>query len=121
MDRIRVDLIQLVGQNTGSLLNLLANLHSTPFLYIDVNSIHFHEKEHETPKGTSRTADKYLTSYISVIAQTYSKQIEKIHNQFCKRYIGLHQNAADFFALSECGKYPLAVTYMTQCKSTGLG
>ena len=45
----------------------------------------------------------------------YSKQIEKIHSQFCKRYIGLHQNAADFFALSECGRYPLAVTYMTQC------
>ena len=41
--------------------------------------------------------------------------IEKVHIRFCKRYIGLHQNTADFFALSECGRHPLAVTYMTQC------
>ena len=45
----------------------------------------------------------------------YSKQIEKIHILFCKRYIGLHQNTADFFALSECGRHPLAVSYMSQC------
>lgn len=45
----------------------------------------------------------------------FSKVIEKIHSQFCKRYVGLHQNTADFFALSECGRHPLAVTYMTQC------
>ena len=40
----------------------------------------------------------------------YSKPIEKIHSQFCKKYTGLHQNTADFFALSECGRHPLAVT-----------
>lgn len=42
----------------------------------------------------------------------YSKTIEKIHIQFCKKFVGLHQNTADYFALSECGRYPLAVTYM---------
>ena len=45
----------------------------------------------------------------------YCTHIEKVHIRFCKRYIGLHQNTADFFALSECGRHPLAVTYMTQC------
>ena len=45
----------------------------------------------------------------------YCTHIEKVHIRFCKRYIGLHQNTADFFALSECGRQPLAVTYMTQC------
>lgn len=43
----------------------------------------------------------------------YSKTIEKIHIQFCKKFVGLHQNTADYFALSECGRYPLAVTYMS--------
>ena len=32
----------------------------------------------------------------------YSKTIEKIHIRFCKKFIGLHQNTADFFAVSEC-------------------
>ena len=45
----------------------------------------------------------------------YCKTIEKIHSKFCKRYIGLHQNTADFLAISECGRYPLAVTYFTHC------
>ncbi|MCG7892781.1 MAG: reverse transcriptase family protein, partial [Candidatus Thiodiazotropha endolucinida] len=45
----------------------------------------------------------------------YSKTIEKIHIKFCKRFIGLHQNTADFFALSECGRYPISITYMCKC------
>ena len=45
----------------------------------------------------------------------YSKTIEKVHIKFCKRFVGLHQNTADFFALSECGRYPISVTYMSKC------
>ena len=45
----------------------------------------------------------------------YSQTIEKVQSKFCKRYACLHKNTADFLALSECGRYPLAVTYMTQC------
>ena len=45
----------------------------------------------------------------------YCETIEKVQIKFCKRYACLHQNTADFFALGECGRYPLAVTYMTQC------
>ena len=46
----------------------------------------------------------------------YSKSIEKEHSQS----IGLNQNSADFFVLSECGRYPLAVTYFTYFINTGL-
>ena len=43
----------------------------------------------------------------------YSKPI---HNyKVYKRYIGLHQNTANFFALSECGWHPLAVSCMPHC------
>ena len=45
----------------------------------------------------------------------YSHAIEKVHFRFCKRKCCLNQNTADLFALSECGRYPLSVTYMTQC------
>ena len=48
-------------------------------------------------------------------ATNTAKKIEKVHIKFCKRYACLHQNTADYFVLSECGRYPLAVTYMTQC------
>ena len=34
---------------------------------------------------------------------------------FVKGIFGLNQNAADFFALSECGRYSLAATYLTNC------
>ena len=44
-----------------------------------------------------------------------SKTIEKIHTRFCKRFVGLHQNTADFLALSECGRYPISITYMSRC------
>ena len=44
----------------------------------------------------------------------YSEKIEKIQSKFCKQYIGLKQNTNDAFAVGECGRLPLAVTYMTQ-------
>ena len=44
----------------------------------------------------------------------YSEEIEKIQTKFCKRYVGLHQNTADNFVLGECGRLPLAVSYMVQ-------
>ena len=45
----------------------------------------------------------------------YFQKIEKVQTKFCKRYACLHHNIADYFVLSEYGRYPLAVTYMTQC------
>ena len=43
----------------------------------------------------------------------YSSIIKKVHTDFCRRICCLDQNTADFFALSECGRYLLYVTYMT--------
>ena len=45
----------------------------------------------------------------------YSKTIEKIHIRFYKRFIGLHQNTADFLALIKCGRYPISLIYMSKC------
>ena len=45
----------------------------------------------------------------------FSEEIEKIQTKFCKQYVGLKQKTADIFALWECGRFPLAVAYMTQC------
>ena len=46
----------------------------------------------------------------------FSEEIEKlIQTKFCKQYVGLKQKTADIFALGECGRFPLAVAYMTQC------
>ena len=44
----------------------------------------------------------------------YSEEIEKVQSKFCKQYIGLKQNTNDAFVVGECGRLPLAVTYMTQ-------
>ena len=44
----------------------------------------------------------------------YSHAIEKIHINFCKRISCQNQNTADFLALSECVRYPLAVGYISQ-------
>ena len=45
---------------------------------------------------------------------TYSEEIERIQTKFCKQYLSLRQNTNDDFALGECGRFPLAVSYMTQ-------
>ncbi|MCG8044707.1 MAG: endonuclease/exonuclease/phosphatase family protein [Candidatus Thiodiazotropha taylori] len=45
----------------------------------------------------------------------YAEEIEKIQTKFCKQFIGLKQNTADIFVLGECGRLPLAVSYLTQC------
>ena len=44
-----------------------------------------------------------------------SKTVAKVHVNFCKHVACLNTNAADFFALSECGRYLLYVTYMSRC------
>ena len=45
-------------------------------------------------------------------ATNTAKKIEKVHIKFCKKYACLHQNTADYFVLSECERYPLAITYI---------
>ena len=61
------------------------------------------------------TMVKPIATYGSEIwGYTYSEDIEKVQTKFCKQYIGLNQKTPDNFALGECGRLPLAVSYMTQ-------
>ena len=45
---------------------------------------------------------------------TYSEEIGRIQKKFCKQYLSLRQNTNYAFALGECGRFPVAVSYMTQ-------
>ena len=45
----------------------------------------------------------------------YYNVIQQVHVQFCKRLCNLSQNTPDSLALGECGRYPLAIIYMSQC------
>ena len=47
----------------------------------------------------------------------YYDKIEKIQSKFCKRFCCLSANTSDFMALGECGRLPIAITYMTRCLS----
>ena len=47
-------------------------------------------------------------------ATNTAKKLKKYISSFVKDTL-VHQNTADYFVLRECGRYPLAVTYMTQC------
>ena len=42
----------------------------------------------------------------------YSEKIEKVQSKVCKRYCSLSTNTLDCFAPGECGRLPLAVTYL---------
>ena len=47
----------------------------------------------------------------------YCEKIEKLQSKFCKRFCCLSANTADYLALGECGRLPIATTYMTRCLS----
>ena len=62
------------------------------------------------------TVVKPILCYGSEIwGYNYCNEIEKVHSKFCKQYCGLSYNVADAFALGECGRVPIAMTYMTRC------
>ena len=59
---------------------------------------------------------KPILCYTSCIwGHTYNKKLESIHTDFCKRFCLLNSNCMDAFALSECGRLPLCISYMTNC------
>jgi len=53
-----------------------------------------------------------LTYSAEIWGYEYSSQIEKAQITYCKRLACLHQNVANFFALAECGRRPLATIYI---------
>ena len=59
---------------------------------------------------------KPILCYTSCIwGHTYNKKLESIHTDFCKRFCLLNSNCMDAFALSECGRLPHCISYMTNC------
>ena len=47
----------------------------------------------------------------------YYEKIGKVHSRFCKRFCCLSPNTSDSLALGECGRLPIAITYMVRCLS----
>ena len=45
--------------------------------------------------------------------------IEKVHDQFCKRFLKLPQCTFNAFARGECGRYPLYIEYFVDVLNTG--
>ena len=43
------------------------------------------------------------------------EKIEKVQTKFCKQYLALSQNTADFYALGECGRMPSCSFYFKKC------
>ena len=56
-----------------------------------------------------------LTYGVEVWGYQYVNKLEKVQSKFCKQYLSLSQNAADFYALGECGRYPLYVVHFVKC------
>ena len=46
---------------------------------------------------------------------TYTEQIETVHTNFCKLFLGLSRNTNNCMALGECGRYLLCTTYYLKC------
>ena len=46
-----------------------------------------------------------------ILGYNYCNKIEKVRSKFCKQYCGLSYKVADAFALGECGRVPIAMTY----------
>ena len=54
--------------------------------------------------------------WIRNMGDTRHGNIERAHNKFCKRILGVSynaSNASNAAVLSECGRYPLYITYIT--------
>ena len=45
----------------------------------------------------------------------YLEIIEKVHANFCKRVCCLHQHVCTFLAISDCGRTPISIVYMSGC------
>ena len=48
-----------------------------------------------------------------------AENIEKVHDQFCKRFLKLPQCTFNAFARGECGRYPLFVDYFVDVSNIG--
>ena len=68
------------------------------------------------PEETFKLFDAMVQPIVCYASPVWGYQpyicIERVHVNFCKRLGGLNKSV---FALSECGRYPLYVNYMSPC------
>ena len=50
-----------------------------------------------------------------ILGFRHCEKVEKVQSKFCKQFCCLGTNTADCLALGECGRLPLATTYMLRC------
>jgi hypothetical protein len=55
-----------------------------------------------------------LTHSSEILGYNTCQWIENVHISFCQRIACLNQNIASFFTLSECGRLPISLTYMSK-------
>ena len=60
-----------------------------------------------------------LTYGAEIWGYQYVEKIEKVQTKFCKQYLALSQNTADFYALGECGRMPLCFFYLRNVLNIG--
>ena len=74
---------------------------------------------HFTPADAFKLFDTMVKPIACYGAEIWScrcsEEIEKVQTTFCRQYFGLKSNITDSFVLGECGRYCMAVSYMTQC------
>ena len=104
---------KLLWTKTKQILSLQALKAVNSILNQQKHFGYFHH--HEAFKLFDSVVKPILTYSAEVWGYQYCEQIENVQIRFCKRIACLNRNVADFFALSECGRYPLFVTYMNRC------
>jgi len=104
---------KLLWTKTKEILSLQALKAVNSILNQQKHFGYFHH--HEAFKLFDSVVKPILTYSAEVWGYQYCEQIENVQIRFCKRIACLNRNVADFFALSECGRYPLFVTYMNRC------
>jgi hypothetical protein len=68
--------------------------------------------------------DRMVTPIVAYGAELwgfeYSKNIEAVQIQFCKRLLCVQMASPNSAVLGELGRYPLKVVYFTKCINIGL-
>ncbi|MEW8545659.1 MAG: reverse transcriptase family protein [Candidatus Thiodiazotropha sp.] len=62
------------------------------------------------------TMIKPILCYASEIwGYQYSNAVERVHDQFCRKFLKLPSNTANIFVRGECGRWPLYIDYFCKC------
>ena len=63
--------------------------------------------------------DTMTTPILCYVAEIWGYQqsdiIEKVHTQYCRKFLKLPSNTANMFVRGDCGRWPLCVDYFCKC------